>query len=214
MEVNDCHLQFFDSLGNLIYEFDLDTIIALNNGNGILIKDDLTTLTIDNNIVVDNLEMTIAELITYIQEQRVLCDCCGSTPAEAVVSSATWGFDFNGALFYVKQMSNGSVVYESPIGTVAVPTGFVGYVSTLNNTLSFSIIETNTSGNLPAQMTKWKIDNIGGAAGSVSGGNFPHTVDPLECEGVFINQLGQWHDAAPVAYDATGTDFYITYSTY
>jgi hypothetical protein len=124
MAVNDCHLQFFDSLGNLIYEFDLETIIALNNGNGILIKDELTTLTIDKTTVVDNLELTIDELITYIQEQRVLCDCCIS-PSEQAASSV-WGYDdstLNDVLIITN--SNGSVSYESPIGNPYTPTGTI-----------------------------------------------------------------------------------------
>jgi hypothetical protein len=162
MEVNDCHLQFFDSLGNLIYEFDLDTIIAINNGAGILIKDDLTTLTIDGNVIVSNLEMSVAELITYIQEQRVLCDCCGSTPTEPTVTSATWGYDTLGTLFYVKQMSDGSVVYESPIGTVTAPTGDVTNKPILA-TPSFITIE-STGKNLPEfNEIQFQITSTGGA---------------------------------------------------
>lgn len=212
MEVNDCHLQFFDSLGNLIYEFDLETIIALNNGNGILIKDELTTLTIDKTIVVNNLTMTIAELITYIQEQRVLCTCaCGDTPT-AYVTSATWGYDNLGVLFYVKQKSDGSVVYESPIGTITAPTGDVGVVNVTAGGSSFNIIEATGSGNIP-NCIEWNIENTGGAAGTIEAVNFINGKESKGQKSFFYNQTGTYHLTDIIDYDASGTTFLITYTT-
>ena len=207
--VNDCHLQFFDSLGNLIYEFDLDSTIALNNGNGILIKDELTTLTIDKVTVVDNLEMTIDELITYIQEQRVLCNCCATTP-EAVVSSASWGYDAAGNLFYVKQLSDSSVVYESPIGTVTAPSGNVTQYNPVINFTTLNIIETNAVGSVPPCLA-WELVNTGGAALILNGVSTASCDKPFGYEGKTIN--GTYYYAPTFTYDATGTQITITYQS-
>jgi len=208
-QVNDCHLQFFDSNSKLIYEFNLNDTIALNNGAGILIKDDLTTLTIDKNIVVDNLETTVDALITYIQEQRVLCDCCGSTP-EAVVSSATWGFDTAGILFYVKQKSDGSVVYESPIGTVAVPTGAVTQYSPISTLTNLNVVETNAAGSIPPCLA-WTLVNTAGGALTLNGVVIAYTEIPFGHEGKTIN--GTYFYAPTFTYDATGTQITITYQS-
>lgn len=215
MEVNDCHLQFFDSLGNLIYEFDLETIIALNNGNGILIKDDLTTLTIDNNIVVDNLTMTIAELITYIQEQRVLCDCCASAPA-ASVTSATWGYDALGVLFYVKQKSDGTIVYESPIGTVTAPTGSVEAFRSVAQASSLNVIETNSAGAIPPCFA-WTIINTGGGAltlnGVVLSASAFGSSNQISMESKTLPHIGLYLFAPTFTYDATSTTITIIYQS-
>jgi len=209
MEVNDCHLQFFDSNSKLIYEFNLNDTIALNNGAGILIKDDLTTLTIDKNIVVDNLETTVDALITYIQEQRVLCNCCATTP-EAVVSSASWGFDMAGILFYVKQKSDGSVVYESPIGTVAVPTGAVTQYNPISTVTNLNVVETNAAGSIPPCLA-WTLINTAGGALTLNGVSTAAYAQNYGYEGKTIN--GSFYYAPTFTYDATGTQITITYQS-
>ena len=206
--VNDCHLQFFDSLGNLIYEFDLEGTIALNNGNGILIKDDLTTLTIDKNVVVDNLGTTVDALITYIQEQRVLCTCeCGTTPT-ADVTSATWGYDTIGTLFYVKQMSDGSVQYESPIGTAAAPSGAVTQYNPTFTSTTLNVLETNAAGLIPTCLA-WTLVNTGGASFILNGAIVASSLYPIYHEGKTIN--GAYYYAPSFTYDATGSQITITY---
>ena len=212
MEVNDCHLQFFDSNSKLIYEFNLNDTIALNNGAGILIKDDLTTLTIDKNIVVDNLETTVDALITYIQEQRVLCNCCATTP-EAVVSSASWGYDSGGTLFYVKQMSDGSVVYNSPIGTVAAPAGNVTKTNPIINISSFVIIETTSSGNIGSGAFEFEIQNLTAVAGTINSINFAGN-RTISGRAHADTRTDLFRYVPQIDYDALGaTTFLITYLT-
>jgi len=68
--------------------------------------------------------MTIAELITYIQEQRVLCNCCAAPSEQA--ASVTWGYDdstLNDVLIIAN--ADGSISYESPIGSTYTPTGAI-----------------------------------------------------------------------------------------
>jgi len=169
MEVNDCHLQFFDSNSKLIYEFNLNDTIALNNGAGILIKDDLTTLTIDKNIVVDNLETTVDALITYIQEQRVLCNCCATTP-EAVVS-ALWGYDSGtGINVFIKEYADGTESYESPIDTPYTPIGAISKTNTILADLTMLAVSTNSVFNTPGSVLELSITcQSGGGTFTING---------------------------------------------
>jgi len=129
---------------------------------------------------------------------------------EAVVSSATWGFDMASILFYVKQKSDGSVVYESPIGTVAVPTGAVTQYSPISTLTNLNVVETNAAGAIPPCLA-WTLVNSGGAPLILNGVSTAACAQPFGHEGKTIN--GTYFYAPTFTYDATGTQITITYQS-
>jgi len=132
---------------------------------------------------------------------------------EAVVSSATWGYDSVGTLFYVKQMSDGSVVYNSPIGTVAAPAGNVTKTNPIINISSFVIIETTSSGNIGSGAFEFEIQNLTAVAGTINSINFAGN-RTISGRAHADTRTDSFRYVPQIDYDALGaTTFLITYLT-
>jgi len=132
---------------------------------------------------------------------------------EAVVSSATWGFDTASILFYVKQMSDGSLEYESPIGTPATPTGDVKSQNTAYWLSNFFIIETTANGSIGGDLLEFEIQNITGTTGLANGVNLAGNKS-ISGRSYHVTSTDKFFYCPSISYDAGGvTTFLITYLT-
>ena len=129
------------------------------------------------------------------------------------VTSASWGYDTAGTLFYVKQMSDSSVVYESPIGAVTAPTGDVASFRTTAFTSTLNVIETSAAGSVPSCL-EWTLVNTGGGPLTLNGVVIGASERPISKEGKTLPHLGVYVYAPAFTYDATGTTLTIIYQTY
>lgn len=193
-------------------ETQVQKIQILNNYYTQIVSTNVSVLNNEHKNVITFAASEFSPSSTAAQIQAYLSVLINNT---AEVASATWGYDNLGVLFYVKQMSDGSVVYESPIGTITAPTGQVASFRTTAFTSTLNVIETNAAGSVPSSLA-WQLINTGGAALTLNGVSIASgtSENPLSMEGKTLPNQGVYVYAPAFTYDATSTSVTIIYQTY
>lgn len=191
-------------------ETQVQKIQILNNYYTQIVSTNVSVLNNEHKNVITFAASEFSPSSTAAQIQAYLSVLINNT---AEVASATWGYDsVTKSLVYVKQMSDGSVQYESPIGTTYVLAGVIESVIAAPFISAFNILEVSGFGVLPSAI-EWNIENTGGAAGTIDGVNLANGTESKGQKAFFYNPTGTFYLTDPVSYDATGTTFLITYTT-